>query len=100
MKTQVIDGTPVNSDNAIHAGRGIHGYGIITREFKSLKAAKSKCQGCYENFYNSQNADNGGCWSFASAKVVNKVGYSSIHCANGPDTKMTKTLSCWHGVRK
>lgn len=98
MKTQYVDGTAIHSDNTIRVGTGIHGRGTITMEHKAANPEKSMCHGCYDDFYNGEGAQE--CWAFKTARVVNKVGYSSIHCANGPDTKMVKTFSCWHGVRK
>lgn len=98
MKLILIDGTPIHTDNEIRIRKGIHGRGTITKTFNTSVPQKSMCAGCYEDFYNGEGAKE--CWSFKKSVVVNKVGYSSIHCANGPDTKMEKTLSCWHGVRK
>ena len=101
MKLQIIDGTGINSDNKIHEGMRIHGSGKITKEWPNEQPTKPMCSGCSEDFYNGHNAIGvNECWSFKKARVVNKVGHSSIHCANGPDTKMVKTLSCWHGVSK
>lgn len=104
MRLQIIDGKPIHSDNEIRIRLGgIHGAGTITRSFNHpddgpIMPDKAMCRGCHDDFYNGQGAKE--CWMFKKATVVNKVGYSSIHCANGPDTKMEKTLSCWHGVRK
>lgn len=78
----------------------IHGYGTITREYKTLKPKREMCRGCYNEFYQDrQNLGCYGCWSFKNAKVVNKIGYGSLRSTSA-DTKMTKTLSCWHGVSK
>lgn len=103
MKIIMIDGTRISTDNNVRIGTRIHGRGTITRSFNHPNdgpcvPTKAMCHGCYEDFYNGEGAKE--CWSFKKAVVVNKVGYSSIHCANGPDTKMEKTLSCWHGVSK
>lgn len=106
MRRQVIDGAVIESDNEIRPGRRIHGSGKVTRTFNHpddgpLVPDKSMCRGCTDDFYNDHNPYGvKECWSFKSAVVVNKVGYSSIHCANGPDTLMEKTLNCWHAVSK
>ena len=115
MRAQTIDGKVIRSDKTIRLGRVIHGLGTITRTFNHgdpingpygkkeeyIVPDRSMCAGCHDDFYNRTGARNGlGCWSFDSAVVCNKVGYSSIHVANGPDTKMVHTLSCWHGVSK
>lgn len=101
MRSQLIDDTTIQSDNKILPGNRIHGRGIVTREYEQIKPDKSMCVGCEEDFYNHQGGMNGtGCWSFKSAKVCNKVGHSSIHVANGPDTIKRKTLTCWRGVCK
>ena len=103
MTLVIIDGTKIRTDNTLRKRSGIHGMGTVTRTFnhppsESIAPAKSMCAGCYDNFYNNEGASE--CWSFKSAVVCSKVGYSSIHVANGPDTIMEKTLNCWHGVRK
>lgn len=90
----------IRTTNKIVPGDGIHGSGVITRLYKTVKPCKKMCKGCYEDFYNYQNAAKGGCWGFSSARVVDKVGYAHIHVSGGPNTIMKKTLSCWHGVRK
>lgn len=103
MKLVIIDGTPVRTDNKLRKGTSIHGSGTVTRTFNHptdgpIRPTKSMCAGCRDNFYNGEGASE--CWAFKSAVVCNKVGHSSIHVANGPDTIMEKTLNCWHGVRK
>ena len=98
MKLVFIDGTPIRTDNALRCGSRIHGSGTITKEFPNKKPGKSMCLNFYDQFYNGEGAKE--CWSFKSARVVNKVGYGSMHVCNGPDTIMEKTLSCWHGVSK
>ncbi len=101
MKTVMVDGTPIHTDNKLRKGSGIHGIGTITRTFRADGPLKSMCTGCRDDFYNDHNPHGvKECWMFKQATVCNKVGYSSIHCANGPDTIMEKTLDCWHGVRK
>jgi len=101
MRCVLVDGTEVHTNNELHVGRRIHGGGLITRRYEGLRPQKEMCNGCRDDFYNGHN-DLGveECWMFCSAEVVNKVGHSSIHCANGPDTIMKKTLSCWHAVVK
>ena len=85
---------------SIKIGRVIHGSGSITREYKSLKPKREMCRGCYNDFYNGrQNMNCFGCFSFDNAKVVDKVGYGSLR-STSPDTKLVKTLSCWHAVSK
>lgn len=73
-----------------------HGYGRVTREYKSLKPNKKMCSGCRNNFYNGNN-DLGvkSCWSFQDSKVVDKEAYPNIHCVK--PSKYKKTLSCYHG---
>ncbi len=105
MRMQIVDGVAIFSDNEIRQGRQIHGHGRITRTWnhhdECVLPSKTMCAGCHDDFYNKQGGMDGqGCWSFKTAVVCNKVGHSSIHVANGPDTKMVKTLSCWHGVCK
>jgi hypothetical protein len=98
VKHTVVDEVTIVSDNLIRIGEGIHGSGQITDTHRSARKTQTMCRGCHDDFYNS--AVPGGCWNFAGARVVNKVGYSSIYVVGGPDTKMVDTLSCWHGVRK
>lgn len=90
----------IHSDNKLRVGDGIHGSGTITKT-TTAKPTKVMCHGCRDDFYNRDGNGMGGngCWMFKDAKVVNKVGYSSIHVPNGPDTIMKGTLNCWHGVR-
>jgi hypothetical protein len=97
----MVDGVDVRTNNVLRVGTRIHGCGTITKKYEKLRPTKSMCSGCRDNFYNGHN-DLGveECWCFDTAKVVNKVGYSSIHCENGPDTIMRKTLSCWHATVK
>ena len=100
MKRQIIDGTIIESDNKILERTRIHGSGTITKEHAAVPS-KDMCAQCQDDFYNGHNPMGvKECWMFKSAKVVNKVGYSSIHVMNGVDTKMVRTLSCWHGVCK
>lgn len=100
MRAQTIDGMVISSDNEIRVGRRIHGSGTVTRTFEE-KPKREMCNGCYDEFYQINGGMSGtGCWSFPKAQVCNKVGHSSIHVPNGPDTKMVKTLTCWHGVNK
>lgn len=98
MRTQIIDGTAIHSDNNIRVGTRIHGSGQVTMQHPDVAPSKAMCRGCRDDFYNGEGAKE--CWAFKKAVVVNKVGYSSIHCANGPDTIMKETLSCWHAVSK
>ena len=101
MKTVLVDGVQIHTDNQLRKRNGIHGTGQITRNMREIKPSKSMCAGCRDDFYNDHNPHGvKECWMFKQATVCNKVGYSSIHCANGPDTIMEKTLDCWHGVRK
>ena len=94
-----VAGRPILSTNKLAHVVGLHGHGQIVKEHDGITPDKSMCRGCHEDFYNTQNAANGGCWMFDKAKVVDKVGHSSIHICGGPDGKMVRTLSCWHGVR-
>ncbi len=98
MKLVMVDGTPIHTDNKLRVGTRIHGSGTITKELLKPKPNKLMCCGCYDDFYNGQGAKE--CWAYKTAKVVNKVGHSSIHVMNGPDTIMKATLSCWHAVSK
>lgn len=97
----VINQREIRTDNKIRQGRRIHGLGIIVRLYKSLKPKKSMCHGCRDDFYNDHNPYGvKECWGFKNARVVDKVGHSSIHVCGGPDTRIVKTLSCWNSVSK
>jgi len=105
MALVMVDGTAIHTDNKLREGKRIHGRGTITRTFNHpseyVYPNKAMCDGCEDNFYNGNNPYNvKECWAYKTAVVVNKVGYSSIHVPNGPDTIMKKTLSCWHAVSK
>lgn len=109
MRIQVIDGTEIHSDNHIRIGTRIHGSGTVTRTWNYPfgdpneygEPRKEMCAGCEDDFYNGHNPYGvKECWAFKTAVVCNKVGYSSIHVPNGPDTKMVRTLTCWHAVSK
>lgn len=105
MDTVIIDGTAIQTNNKIRKGSRIHGSGKVTRTWNHPEEYtapdKSMCRGCEDNFYNGNNPLGvKECWAFKKAVVCNKVGYSSIHCANGPDTLIEKTLTCWHAVSK
>lgn len=80
-------------------GTVIHGSGKIIREFKTLKPSKQMCRGCYDDVYNHGCGGASECWAFKGSKVVTKIGYRSIHSTK-MDTKISRTLSCWHGVNK
>lgn len=78
-----------------------HGHGTIIHEYKTLKPCKSMCSGCYDNYYNYQDAIDHTygakeCWSFKNAKVVDKEAYYSIY--DNKTRVFKKTLSCYHGV--
>lgn len=83
--------------NEIKIGPRIHGYGSVVREYALYKPSKTQCVECRDDHYNIGGHE---CWSFKDSKVVDKTGHSSIHVEGGPDTKMVKTLSCWHSVQK
>ena len=59
---------------------------------------KSRCAGCRDNFYNSDNSNTGECWSFAEAKVVSK---KEVHIDQRPpwDQKPGKFLDCYRKPR-
>lgn len=97
MKLVIVDGTPIRTDNKLRVGSRIHGIGIITKVLKA-KPCKLMCSGCRDDFYNGHGARE--CWQFKEARVVNKVGHSTLHVCNGPDTIMKATLDCWHAVSK
>ena len=40
-----------------------------------MPKSKSMCSGCYNNFYNLNRE--GGCWSFAKAKIVKRFASAS-----------------------
>lgn len=90
------------SHNKITAGRRIPGHGAVVREYKTVKPSRRMCGGCRDDYYNHGNNAFGGdgCWSFKDAKVVDKVGHSSIHVCGGVDTIKKRTLSCWSAVSK
>lgn len=67
-----------------------HGCGTITKEYKTLKPKRDMCSGCHDIIYD--------CWSFESAKVVDKEVYTSIYALK--PRKIKKTLSCYHGINK
>lgn len=102
MAVVIVDGTPIHTDNKLRIGTRIHGSGTVTRTFNHpsefKKPTKAMCHGCRDDFYNGQGAEE--CWMFKSAVVCNKVGYSTMHVMNGPDTIMKDTLNCWHAVSK
>ena len=98
MKAQVFGATTIYSDNPIRPGSGIHGSGVIVKEHPKSSPTKTKCAGCRDDFYNGEGAAE--CWGFKTARVVDKVGYSSLYRDNGPDTLMRQTHSCRHAVRK
>lgn len=101
MKLVIVDGKQIRTDNELRIGKRIHGRGEITRIWNQdelVQPKKEMCHGCRADFYNGQGAKE--CWMFKTAHVVNKVGYSTLHVMNGPDTIMEKTLSCWHAVSK
>lgn len=77
-----------------------HGLGTVTREYSSLKPTKSMCNGCYCDLYNHGLGGAKECWSFNSAKVVDKEAYPSIYATAAERIKVKKTLSCYHGVNK
>ena len=100
MKTKIINGCAISTDNEIRPSR-IHGFGTIVREYKSLKPSKDLCIGCRDDYYNyGGNSHTGECWRLSDARVVDKVGHSSLNVVGGPDAIMRKTHSCWHSVRK
>lgn len=88
-----------DTDNKVRAVKAIHGYGTVTREYIRERPSKAMCSGCRDDFYNDHN-DMGvkECWAFKDAKVVDKVGHTSIHVCGGVNGLMEKTLSCWHAV--
>jgi hypothetical protein len=100
MKRQKIGDAVVESDNIIRPGHGIHGRGTIVKEHPRTTPTKAMCTGCYEDDYNHGLGGATECWLFKTARVVDKVGYSSIYVENGPDTVMRRTNSCWNGVRR
>lgn len=79
-----------------------HGYGTVTKEYKTIKPSKSMCAGCYNNFYNlgGVSGSTKECWSFQDSKVVDKIAYPNIYCNDSQRKKYKKTLSCYHGVNK
>lgn len=98
---KLASGTTMQTDNRLREVGAIHGHGSITREYRSEKPEKRMCQGCRDDFYNGHNPYGvKECWGFKSARVVDKVGHSSIHIVGGPDGKMTKTLSCFNATCK
>lgn len=103
MKLVIVDGKQIRTDNKLRVGKRIHGSGTITRTWNHpsdgpILPTKEMCHGCRDDFYNGEGAKE--CWMFKKACVVNKVGYSTLHVMNGPDTIMEKTLGCWHAVSK
>src|SRR5579872_7228544 len=94
-----INGHHFDTDNKIAQRRAIHGYGTVVRTYRSEKPALTMCGGCRDDYYNhGGRSSTGRCWGIDTAKVVDKVGYSSLNACGGVDTIMKKTLSCWHAV--
>lgn len=82
----------IRTAHKLHETSAIHGHGTITRTYESLKATKAKRRGCRDDYYNHGGTSNSGeCWGFSTAKVVDKVGPTSIYVPGGPDGIMTKT---------
>lgn len=78
-----------------------HGVGTIVKEYKTIKPEKYQCSGCRDNFYNGNNEYGvKECWSFKTAKVVDKEAYPNIDCNDSQRKKYKKTLSCYHSVNK
>ena len=78
-----------------------HGYGTVTKEYKTIKPKKSMCSGCRNNFYNGNNEYGvQECWSFKHAKVCDKEAYPSIYATSAERRKYKKTLTCYHSVNK
>lgn len=75
-----------------------HGYGEKIKEYKTLKPTKGMCNGCYCEDYHYGLGGAKECWSFKTAKVVDKEAYSNIYAVK--KSKYKKTLSCYHGVNK
>lgn len=100
-KFKDLKGNTIRSDNAIVGRSYMHGSGTIVKEYPKTKPCKSMCGGCRDDFYNDHNPMGvPECWGFKTARVVDKVGHSTLHVQNGPNTIMQKTLSCWHAVSK
>lgn len=95
---EVYPESSIVTQNKIVVRKAMHGSGTIVKVHEGLKPEKTMCEGCRDNYYNQVEPN--GCWFFKNAKVVDKVGYAHINVTGGPDTKMVKTLSCWHAVRK
>lgn len=95
-----IGGKQIYTAHKLRTASALHGYGTTVKEYTTLKPTKAKCRGCQDNYYNGSNSMTGECWGFSSAKVVDKVGHSSIYVEYGPDVIMKKTHSCWHSVQK
>lgn len=103
LKQQWIDNCLIESDNEIKPGNYIIGFGQITLNYCEEKINREMCKGCHCQIHNNINVSVQGCINFNYACACNKVGYSSekaIEEQKGPDTKITKTLTCWHGDLK
>jgi hypothetical protein len=101
MYVKTLDGEVIATNNRLRPVSAIHGSGSITKEYKSAKPSKQMCLGCYDDFYNGKNPMGvQECWGFKTARVVDKVGYSSIYVTGGIDGKMTRTLSCFNATCK
>jgi hypothetical protein len=98
---KLIDGKIIHTDNKLRPVTAVHGTGSITREYRGAKPSKNMCLGCRDDFYNGKNPIGiQECWGFKTARVVDKVGYSSIYVVGGIDGKMTRTLSCFNATCK
>jgi len=74
-------------------------YGKNVRVYKSLKPQRSRCAGCHDDFYNSNNPLGiKECWHFKDAKVVDALFYPGTWATDKDQILRKKTLSCYRGT--
>ena len=59
-----------------------------------MPKSKSMCSGCHDNYYN--RTEEGGCWSYKTAKVVNRVRVGTWEPPPYAKERVAKYLSCFH----
>ena len=55
------------------------------------------CMNCHDNFYNNQNAKEGGCWCRKSGKMVWRIPVGMWERPPYLNKKARLIPDCWHG---